>query len=75
MDLISFLSYSSYLCTSLTKANVKAAYTTDHEECKSMFDGCSAPAVLHTTSDSKTSWEAVMGSGKTWATWTVEDDL
>ena len=61
-------------CTKLTKAYVKATYTNSNGECTDMFKGCSGNAVLHTTSANKASWEAVMGSGHTWATWTVNDD-
>ena len=62
-------------CTSLTNAYVKAAYIEESVECLSMFDGCTATgAVLHTTPGSKESWEAKMGSGKTWSTWSVADD-
>ena len=40
-----------------------------------MFDGCTATgAVLHTTSDSKPYWEAKMGTGRQWETWSVADD-
>ena len=62
-------------CTSLTSAYVKAAYTVENDECRDMFDGCSASgAVLHTTSDNKPSWQAKMGAGNTWPTWSVADD-
>ena len=62
-------------CTSLTSAYVKAAYTGVNAECASMFDGCTADgAVLHTTPDNKARWEAKMGSGKEWPTWSVADD-
>ena len=62
-------------CTSLTSAYVKAAYTEENNMCRDMFDGCKATdAVLHTTSDSKASWEAKMGSGKEWPTWSVAAD-
>jgi len=63
-------------CTSLTTAYVKAAYIAGYPkyECDDMFEGCSENAILHTTSANKASWEAVMGSGHTWATWTVSDD-
>lgn len=62
-------------CTSLTTAYVKAAYTDSYDECKDMFDGCSAAgAVLHTTTANKDSWDGVMGSGKIWSTWTAVDD-
>ena len=62
-------------CTSLTSAYVKAAYTGVNAECASMFDGCTADgAVLHTTPDNKARWEAKMGSGKEWPTWSVAAD-
>ena len=62
-------------CTSLTSAYVKAAYIYESLECTSMFTGCTATgAVLHTTPDSKASWENVMGTGKTWPNWSVADD-
>lgn len=62
-------------CTSLTSAYVKATYTGGNGECTNMFKGCTATgAVLHTTSDNKASWEAKMGTGKTWENWTVADD-
>jgi hypothetical protein len=63
-------------CTKLTKAYVKAAYIagSPNNECDDMFESCSENAILHTTSSNKASWEAVMGSGHTWATWTVSDD-
>ena len=62
-------------CTSLTSAYVKAAYTGGNGECTNMFDDCTATgAVLHTTSDNKASWQAKMGTGKQWETWTVADD-
>ena len=62
-------------CSSLTNAYVKAAYTDATSKCSNMFDGCTAAgATLHTTPDSKASWEAKMGTGKTWPTWTVADD-
>ena len=62
-------------CTSLTNAYVKAAYTEGNGECSYMFYDCTADgAVLHTTPGSKESWEAKMGSGKDWPTWSVDDD-
>ena len=63
-------------CTKLTKAFVKAAYIAGdpNNECDDMFEGCSENAVLHTIPANKASWDAVMGSGKIWATWTVNDD-
>ena len=62
-------------CTSLTSAYVKAAYTDYDNASSSMFVDCSATgAVLHTTPDNKASWEAKMGTGKTWPNWTVADD-
>jgi hypothetical protein len=62
-------------CTSLTSAYVKAAYIDENNECANMFYRCRADgAVLHTTSDSKESWENQMGTGKTWPTWSVADD-
>ena len=62
-------------CTSLTSAYVKAAYIDENIECLSMFDRCSATgAVLHTAPGSKASWEAKMGTDKTWDNWTVADD-
>lgn len=62
-------------CTSLTSAYVKATYTGGNGECTNMFKDCTATgAVLHTTSDNKASWEAKMGTGKTWENWTVADD-
>ena len=62
-------------CTSLTKAYVKAAFTDYYFECSDMFKGCTATgAKLHTTSGNKSSWEGVMGSGKTWETWEAVDD-
>ena len=62
-------------CTSLTNAYVKAAYTVSVYECEQMFNGCTATdAVLHTTSGNKASWQAKMGTGKTWSNWTVDDD-
>ena len=39
-----------------------------------MFDGTSTAAVLHTTSGSQSSWETMMGTGKTWDSWTVSAD-
>jgi len=64
-----------YDCTSLTTAYVKAAYTITNYECLNMFANCTATgAKLHTTSDNKASWDSMMGSGKTWATWTVDTD-
>ena len=64
-----------YGCTSLTSAYVKAAYTGGNGECEDMFDDSTAAgATLHTTSGNMASWEAVMGSGKTWSNWTVADD-
>ena len=60
-----------YGCESLTSAYVKAAYTEVTAECDSMFDGSGADgAVLHTTPDSKTSWENSMDTGN----WTVAAD-
>lgn len=62
-------------CTKLTSAYVKAAYTGTTYMCSDMFDDCTATdAVLHTTSDSKASWQNMMGSGKDWENWTVADD-
>ena len=62
-------------CTSLTSAYVKAAYTGENYMCSDMFDGCTADgAVLHTTPDNKARWEAKMGSGKEWPTWSVAAD-
>ena len=62
-------------CTSLTNAYVKAAYTVENNGCRNMFKGCKADgAVLHTTPGSKESWEAKMGSGKEWPTWSVAAD-
>ncbi len=66
--------YMFISCTSLTAAYVKAGYTAVNSICRDMFDGCSSTAVMHTTSDSKESWETKMGSDKTWSTWTVVDD-
>ena len=64
-----------YGCSSLTSAYVKAAYTEERYPCRNMFEGCRATgAVLHTTSGSKASWEAKMGSGKDWSNWSVADD-
>jgi hypothetical protein len=61
--------------TGLTNAYVKAAYTTTNDECYNMFKGCEATgAKLHTTNDHKTSWEGVMGSGKDWSNWTVDNN-
>jgi hypothetical protein len=59
-------------CTSLTSVYVKAGYVATQRECSSMFDGTSTAAVLHTTSGS--SWETMMGTGKTWDSWTVSTD-
>ena len=62
-------------CKSLTSAYVKAAYTGGNGECTDMFVDCKATgAVLHTTPDSKASWEDKMGSGKEWENWSVADD-
>ena len=61
-------------CTSLTSVYVKAGYAAAQRECSSMFDGTSTAAVLHTTSGSQSSWEAIMGTGKTWDSWTVSAD-
>ena len=62
-------------CASLTSAYVKAAYPGENNMCRDMFNGCTATdAVLHTTPDNKASWQDVMGTGKTWSTWTVADD-
>ena len=62
-------------CSKLTNAYVKAAFTADDGECGGIFNDCWATgAVLHTTSDNKASWEAKMGSGKTWSNWTVAAD-
>lgn len=62
-------------CTSLTNAYVKACYANSSDmECYNMFQNCSATAVMHTTSDSQSSWQDMMGSGKTWSTWTVVAD-
>ena len=62
-------------CTSLTNAYVKAAYTGEDNACSDMFIDCSAAgAVLHTAPGSKASWEAEMGTDKTWPNWTVADD-
>lgn len=62
-------------CTRLTNAYVKAAYTEGNSECSYMFYDCTATgAILHTTPDNKESWEDVMGSGKTWSTWSVAAD-
>ncbi|UKK59906.1 leucine-rich repeat domain-containing protein [Prevotella communis] len=72
----SYCYYSMFSgCTSLTSAYVKAAYINVTAECDGMFYGCTATgAVLHTTSESKASWEGVMGTGKTWPNWTVTGD-
>ena len=61
-------------CTSLTSVYVKAGYAATQRECSSMFDGTSTAAVLHTTSGSQSSWETMMGTGKTWDSWTVSAD-
>ena len=60
-------------CTGLTTAYVKAAYAVGDKECYEMFENCTAAgAVLHTTTASKASWDALMPS--TWATWTAVGD-
>ena len=61
-------------CTSLTSVYVKAGYAAAQRECSSMFDGTSTAAVLHTTSGSQSSWQTMMGTGKTWDSWTVSAD-
>jgi hypothetical protein len=61
-------------CTSLTSVYVKAGYAAAQRECSSMFDGTSTAAVLNTTSGSQSSWETMMGTGKTWDSWTVSAD-
>lgn len=59
-------------CYCLTTVYMKAAY---NGNCEYMFYGCSAEgAKLHTTTANKNSWDGVMGSGKTWATWTAVGD-
>ena len=64
-------------CTSLTNAYVKVAHTISNDnEFASMFANSSTNgATLHTTpGNNKVSWEAVMGPGTDWPTWTVADD-
>ena len=62
-----------HYCTSLTSAYVKAAYTGGNNECNDMFNDCKATgAVLHTTPDSKASWQDKMGMD--WYNWSVADD-
>ena len=64
-----------YGCTGLKDAYVKAAFVNTNDECTDMFNGCTAiGAKLHTTSDHKASWDNMMGSTKTWSTWTAVDD-
>ena len=64
--------YMFMRCYRLTTVYMKAAY---NGNCEYMFEYCAAEgAKLHTTTTNKNSWDGVMGSGKTWATWTAVGD-
>lgn len=61
-------------CTQLEDAWVKAAYTTTNNECRSMFSDYPGSHILHTTTANQASWDAEMGSTKTWSSWIAFGD-